>query len=131
MLQCCSSKKKLVRLLKIALSGPHLGKNRASMSHTQNQVQLFSGNNKKRSKAFKNVLFYPNIISFDWSTNNLLSCVIFFCQSKPLLDAFILEILIILKHQFWLLSGLQVLTNNQEILIIGDSLVQKQVFGNN
>ena len=39
MLQYCSSeKKKSVKLLKIALLGLYLGKNRASMSHAQNQV---------------------------------------------------------------------------------------------
>ena len=34
-------KKKKVKCLKIALLGPCLGKNRASMGHTQNQVQVF------------------------------------------------------------------------------------------
>ena len=35
-------KKQLVKLLKIALLGPYLGKNWASMGHAQNQAQFFS-----------------------------------------------------------------------------------------
>ena len=31
---------------------------------------FFCGNNKRRSQAFKNFLFYQNIISFDWIMND-------------------------------------------------------------
>ena len=41
MLYYCSSEKKLPKLLQIALLGPYLGKNSASRSHAQNQVQFF------------------------------------------------------------------------------------------
>ena len=59
-------KKNLVKLLKIALLEPYLGKNWASMGHTQNEAQFFFGNNKIRSyKGFKNFLFHQNIIRFD------------------------------------------------------------------
>ena len=35
------SQKKLLKYLKIALFGPYLAKNRDTMGHTQNQVQMF------------------------------------------------------------------------------------------
>ena len=41
MLQYCSSEKKTLKLLQIALLGPYLGKNWASRGHAQNQVQFF------------------------------------------------------------------------------------------
>ena len=53
--------KKLVKLLKIALLGPYLDKNWVSMGRTQNQVQCFYGNTKRRSKALKNFLFSQNM----------------------------------------------------------------------
>ena len=65
MLKYCSSEKKLVKLLKIALLGPYLGKNWANIDYAQNQAQFFCGNNKRRSQTFKNFLFYQNIMSFD------------------------------------------------------------------
>ena len=49
MLKYCSSEKKLVKLLKIALLGPYLGKNWASIDYAQNQAQFFCENNKRRS----------------------------------------------------------------------------------
>ena len=51
--------------LKIALLGPNLDKNRASIGHDQNQVHFFSGKTKGDNKLFRNFLFYQNIISFD------------------------------------------------------------------
>ena len=39
--KCCSSENNSVKYLKIALIGPYLGKNRVSISYTQNQVQFF------------------------------------------------------------------------------------------
>ena len=42
-------KKISVKLLKIALLRPYLGKNWANMGHAQDEAQFFSGNNKKRS----------------------------------------------------------------------------------
>ena len=45
-------KKKLLKLLQIAVLGPYLGKNLANRDHAQNQVQVFLGffgDNKRRS----------------------------------------------------------------------------------
>ena len=63
-------KKKLIKLLKIALLGHYLGKTWANMGHTQYKAQFFSGHNKRRWQAFKN-LFYE--ISFDWVMNDFLT----------------------------------------------------------
>ena len=41
MLSYCSSEKKSVKLLKIALLRPYLGKNWANMSHAQDEAQFF------------------------------------------------------------------------------------------
>ena len=51
------------------------------MGHTQNEKQLyFSRNNKSRSSAFRNFLFYQSIICFGWVMNLFLFCVMFFIK---------------------------------------------------
>ena len=41
------------------------------------QRKFLGKNNQRRSSAFRNVLFYENIICFDWVMNLLLSWVMF------------------------------------------------------
>ena len=74
--------KKLVKALKNCFSGPDLNKNGVLICHTQNEKQFFDRNNKSRSSVFKNVLFYQNIICFDWVIDFFLSWEWRFCQKK-------------------------------------------------
>ena len=57
-------KKNSVTLLKIALLGPYLGKNWASMSHAQNEAQFLLEITKGDHKLSRTFCF-KNIISFD------------------------------------------------------------------
>ena len=61
MSKCCSSEK--IKLVKLGFLRPYLGKNRARMGHTQNQVCIFffleiAQGDHKLSKTF---FFYQNI----------------------------------------------------------------------
>ena len=76
-------KKNSVTLLKIALLGPYLGKNWASMSHAQNEAQFLLEITKGDHKLSRTFCF-KNIISFDWVMNDfLIFCVILCCQNQP------------------------------------------------
>ena len=62
------------------------------MGCTQNENNFFGRNNKNRSSAFGNFLFYHNNICFSWVMNLFLSWVIFFVkkchfQLKQLMDS--------------------------------------------
>ena len=46
---------------------------------------FFDRNNKSRSSAFRNFLFYQSIICFDWVMNLFLFCVIFFIKKGSFL----------------------------------------------
>ena len=46
---------------------------------------FFSRNNKIRSSAFRNFLFYQNLICFDWVMNAFLSRVSFFVKKVSFL----------------------------------------------
>ena len=76
-------KKNSVKLLKIALLGPYLGKNWASMGHAQNEAQFFleiTKGDHKLSRTFS----FTNIISFDWVIHDfLIFCLILCCQNQP------------------------------------------------
>ena len=48
------------------------------MDHAQDEKKSFFGrNNKNRYSAFRNFLFYQNILCFDWIMNLFLSSVMF------------------------------------------------------
>ena len=56
------------------------------MGHSQNKKSnFFSRNNKIRSSAFRNFLFYQNLICFDWVMNAFLSRVSFFVKKVSFL----------------------------------------------
>ena len=76
-------KKKLVKLLKIAFQVPCLGKNRGSMGHTQNQIQIFQKWQKKKVITSFQELFilskYHVLTEFTlWMILHLARYVLFF-----------------------------------------------------
>ena len=76
-------KKNSVKLLKIALVGPYLGKNWASMGHAQNEAQFFLEITKGDHKLSR-IFSFTNIISFDWVIHDfLIFCLILCCQNQP------------------------------------------------
>ena len=76
-------KKNSVKLLKIALVGPYLGKNWASMGHAQNEPQFFLEITKGDHKLSR-IFSFTNIISFDWVIHDfLIFCLILCCQNQP------------------------------------------------
>ena len=78
MLQSSSSEKKLVKPLKNCFFRPNLHRKEVIMDHAQNVKKIFFGrNNKSRSSALIKLLFYQNIICFDWVMNLFLSSVMF------------------------------------------------------
>ena len=80
MLQSISSEKKLVKPFKNCFLGPICTK-RGSLLATPKSKNIFFGrNNKSRSSAFRNFLFYQNIICFDWVMNLFLSWVMLFVK---------------------------------------------------
>ena len=66
-------KKKLIKLLKIVLLGPCLGKNWASMGHTQNEAQFFleitKGDQKLSSPAEKDVVCLSVLLRYYFFCN--------------------------------------------------------------
>ena len=92
-----SSEKNLLKPLKITIFWPNFHNNGVPMGHTQNKKKIFLRNNKTRSKAFKNCLFYQNIICFGWVINVFLCCLMLFCfkVSFPAITA------VIYKQSFW------------------------------
>ena len=70
MLQSSISEKKLVKPQK-----KNLHKKGVILGYAQNGENFFSRNNKSRSSTFRNLLFYQNIICFDWVKNLFLSWV--------------------------------------------------------
>ena len=77
MLQYSSSEKSWWSLLKIVFLGPFFT-NMGSLWAAPTMELFFSRrNNKSRSSAFRNFLFYQNIKCFDWVINPFLSWVMF------------------------------------------------------
>ena len=68
LLQSSISDKKLVKPQKKFFFGRNLHKKGVIIGHAQNGEKFFSRNNKSRSSAFRNFLFYQNIC-FDWVMN--------------------------------------------------------------
>ena len=77
MLQSSSSKKKLVKPLKNCFADPICTEKRSFWATLKVEKILFGRNNKSRLSAFRRLLFYQNIISFDWVMNLFLSWVMF------------------------------------------------------
>ena len=81
---CCNSvvlKKKIGETLKNCFFQPNLHYKEVNMGHTQNEKQFYFGrNNKSRSLALGDFLFYQNIICFGWVMNLFLFCVMFFIK---------------------------------------------------
>ena len=81
---CCNPivlKKNVVKPLKIAFSGPICTTKGSAWGHAQHGKQFsFGRNNKSRSSAFRNFLFYQSIICFGWVMNLFLFCVMFFIK---------------------------------------------------
>ena len=72
-------KKNSVKLLKIALVGPYLGKNWASMGEAQFFLEITKGDHK-----LSRIFSFTNIISFDWVIHDfLIFCLILCCQNQP------------------------------------------------
>ena len=84
MLQYCSSEKKSVKLLKIALLRSYLGRNWASMGHTQNQAQFFfveiTKGDHKLSRTFYFIRISYVLTELWMIFCDMLSCVIFCCH---------------------------------------------------
>ena len=66
MLQSSSSEKKLVKPPRNCFFGSNLDKKGIIMGHAYIEIHFLGRYNKRRSSAFSNLLFYQNIISFDW-----------------------------------------------------------------
>ena len=73
--------KKKGRTSKNSCFGHNLHQKETSMGHAQNEKQFsFDRNNKSRSSAFRNFLFYQNIICFGGVMNLFLFHVMFFIK---------------------------------------------------
>ena len=88
-----TSEKKLVKPLKNCFLGLNLLKKDSLWVIHNMENNFFGRNNKSRSPAFRNFLFYQNIIFFDWVMNIFLSwvmfLVMFFSFSKMLIKEFL------------------------------------------
>ena len=83
-MQSSSPEKKIGKASKNYIFGPKLHYKEVSMGLAQNEKQFsFGWNNKSRSSAFRNFLFYKNIICFGRVLNLFLFCVMFFYQKGP------------------------------------------------
>ena len=101
---CCSPvvlKKIKKTSKKFLFLGPICTKNGSLLATLKMENNFFGRNNKSRSSAFWNFLFYQNIIRFGWVMNLFLSWMMFFVKkvsfpAKKAVDIYV-------THHHWLI----------------------------